>query len=62
LWSKRVVAGAAIVLAFTPLATEITVMFEAVKSGIEGALLDHKFLAGDLLDAEENAVTMKFAE
>jgi hypothetical protein len=59
---KRVVTGTAVVLALTPLATKITIMFEAIERRIERTLLNDELFTRDLLDAEENSIAMKISK
>ena len=48
---ERIVPGATIVLAGAPLGLNPALLFEAVESGVERALLDLEDVAGNLLDA-----------
>ncbi len=56
---ERVKAGAAIVLRLTPLAFDPAPALKTIDGGVEGTLQDFEALAGDLLDAQQGAVTMQ---
>src|SRR5207237_7999490 len=59
---ERVKAGAAIVLRLTPLAFNPAPALKTIDGGVEGTLQDFEALAGDLLDAQQDAVTMQRTE
>src|SRR5258708_5601406 len=54
--------GLAFVVGLTPLGGDETLVLETEERGIERSLLDGELVAGDLLDAEENAVAVEWAE
>ena len=54
--------GLALVVGLAPLASEEALVLEAEERGIERTLLDGELVAGDLLDAEQDAVTVERAE
>src|SRR5215471_14146658 len=60
--SEAVKLGAAVVFRGSPFGREQPLEFEAVESGIECALLDLERAAGDLADAQEDAVAVESAE
>jgi hypothetical protein len=57
-----VILGAAVVIGGAPTGFQETLADEAEERGVEGALLDEQRAAGDLLDAEENAVPVEGTE
>src|SRR5271165_5064228 len=59
---ERVKAGAAIVLRLTPLAFDPVPALKTIDGGVEGPLQDFEALAGDLLDAQQDAVAMQRTE
>src|SRR3981189_697474 len=56
---ERVKAGAAIVLRNTPLAFDPAPALKTIDGNVEGTLQDFEALAGDLLDAQQDAVAMQ---
>ena len=52
----------ALVVGLAPLAGEEALVFEAEERGVERALLDGELVAGDLLDAEQDAIAVERAE
>jgi hypothetical protein len=60
--SEFVKLGAAIVLRGTPTGFEQTLPNQAKQAGIERALFDQQRVAGDLSDAQEDAVAVQRAE
>jgi len=59
---EAVETGFAVVVGFAPLAGDEALVFEAVERGVERALLDGKLFAGDLLDAEQDAIAVERAK
>ena len=59
---QSIIFGFALVVGFAPLAGDEALVFQAVERGVERTLLDFEAVAGDLLDAEENAVSVQWAE
>ncbi len=57
-----VIFGAAVVVGGAPACLEQALADQAKKSGVEGALFDEERAAGDLFDAEKDAVAMEGAE
>jgi hypothetical protein len=51
-----------LIIGFAPHGGDETLVLEAEKRGIERTLLDGELIAGDLLDAEENSVTVERAQ
>jgi hypothetical protein len=60
--SEGVVFGFAVVFGDAPFGGEEILALEAVEGGVEGALFDGEGSAGDLFDAQEDAVAVKAAE
>jgi len=59
---ERVELGAAIVLGGAPVCFQQPLADEAKESGVERALFDEQCVAGDLADAQEDAVSVKRTE
>src|SRR5262249_44720223 len=59
---ELVETGAPVVVGHAPFAVEQPAMFEAIERRIERALLDGERVAGDLLDAEQDAVAVQRPE
>jgi hypothetical protein len=59
---EAIILGLALVVRFAPFAGDQALMLQAVERGIERALLDLEAVAGDLLDAQEDAVPVKLRE
>ena len=59
---ERVKAGAAIVLRLTPFAFDPAPALKTIDGGVEGTLQNFEALAGDLLDAQQDAVAMQRTE
>src|SRR4029077_15884164 len=59
---ERVKAGAAIVLRLTPRAFDPAAALKTIDGGVEGTLQEFEALAGDLLDAQQDAVAMQRTE
>src|SRR5215469_13569771 len=59
---ERVKAGAAIVLRLTPRALDPAPALKTIDSGVKGTLQDFEALAGNLLDAQQDAVAMQRTE
>src|SRR6185369_1670103 len=59
---EAIEAGLPLVLGFPPFALDEALALEAIEGGVERALLDLEALTRDLLDAEENAVSVARAE
>jgi hypothetical protein len=59
---KFVVFGSTVVIGSAPAGFQEALANKTEEGGVEGALFDEEGAAGDLLDAEENAVAVKGAE
>jgi hypothetical protein len=59
---ERVKAGAAIVLRVAPFTFDQAPALKTINSGVEGTLQNFEALAGDLLDAQQDAVAMQRTE
>jgi hypothetical protein len=59
---ERVETRAAIVLGDAPFGGEQPAMLEPVERGVHGALFDAQRAAGDLLDAQKDAIAMEGSE
>src|SRR6266852_3408819 len=59
---EAVELGLALIVGFAPLGGDEALVLKAEERGIERTLLDGELVAGDLLDAEENAVAVERAE
>jgi len=56
---QGVIFGAAVVIADAPFGGDEVLVFQAVEGGIQGSLGNFQRVAGDLLDAQQHAVTVQ---